>query len=362
MIHSMTRRELLLSIPALAIGVPRAYAQAARPVIPVKGLNHFTLAVSDVKRSLDFYQGLFGLPIQARQGATIVLRIGSGPQFLALSAAGSTPPSITHFCMTVENLNADRIIAMLAQHGIRKGDTIQAAPGDGGRLTGGASGGPMHVRLRVRNPEAGGAKDGTPELYVGDPDGIVVQLQDTTYCGGAGVLGNVCETLPEPSPTKGRLAVKDLSHVTISVSDADRSNRFYQDLFGLPIRSRQGASLGLGVGPGVMFVMFIGAAGAGRSGGSAARPASINHVCMSMENFNPDDILKTLATYGISPRGDAPGPVGPMKSYVSMRMPNRGGAPEGTPELYFTDPDGLLIQLQDASYCGGGGFLGNQCG
>src|SRR5439155_6409729 len=143
--NKMTRRELLVSLPALAMA-PRLIRQAGKPVIPVKALNHFTLAVSDVKRSLDFYQGLFGLPVQARQGTTIVLRIGRGPQFLALSAAGSTPPSITHFCMTVENFNADRIIAMLAPHGIRKGDTIQAAPGDGGRLTGGASGGPMHVR------------------------------------------------------------------------------------------------------------------------------------------------------------------------------------------------------------------------
>ena len=29
---------------------------------------------------------------------------------------------------------------------------------------------------------------------------------------------------------------------------------------------------------------------------------------------------------------------------------DRGGAPEGTPELYFTDPDGLRIQLQDVAY------------
>jgi hypothetical protein len=50
-----------------------------------------------------------------------------------------------------------------------------------------------------------------------------------------------------------------------------------------------------------------------------------------------------------------------MKSYVTMRMENRGGAPGGTPELYFTDPDGLLMQLQDSSYCGGSGFLGNVC-
>ena len=50
-----------------------------------------------------------------------------------------------------------------------------------------------------------------------------------------------------------------------------------------------------------------------------------------------------------------------MKSYVTMRMENRGGAAGGTPELYFTDPDGLLMQLQDSSYCGGNGVLGNVC-
>jgi hypothetical protein len=43
-------------------------------------------------------------------------------------------------------------------------------------------------------------------------------------------------------------------------------------------------------------------------------------------------------------------------------MESRGGAPGGTPELYFTDPDGILIQLQDARYCGGNGYLGEECG
>jgi hypothetical protein len=80
-----------------------------------------------------------------------------------------------------------------------------------------------------------------------------------------------------------------------------------------------------------------------------------------MDAFNPDRVLKQLETYGITPRGDAPGPVAPMKSYVTMRMENRGGAPGGTPELYFTDPDGLLMQLQDISYCGGSGLLGDVC-
>jgi hypothetical protein len=80
---------------------------------------------------------------------------------------------------------------------------------------------------------------------------------------------------------------------------------------------------------------------------------------MNMENFNPNAVLKTLAEFGITERSGGATP--PLRSYVTLRMPDRGGAPGGTPELYFTDPDGLLIQLQDVSYCGGGGFLGNVC-
>jgi catechol 2,3-dioxygenase-like lactoylglutathione lyase family enzyme len=346
----MNRREVLRSLPALALA-PRSFAQAAKPTIAVKALNQFTLLVSDVKRSVDFYQGLFGMPIQARQGSTILLRIGNGPQFVAIGPAGSNPPSIAPVIgVSVENFNADRLAGILAQHGIAK-----AAPGDPG-----LSGGPMKMRIRLRGPENGGAKDGTSELFFGDPEGLVVQLTDTKYCGGAGALGEVCTNV-EPSPKKGLIAVKDLNHFTINESDGTRSNAFYQELFGLQVRSRQGAALGLGVGPGQMFVMFAGGGG-GRGGANAVpRPASINHVCMNMENFNPDNVLRTLATYGIGPRENAQGPVGPLKSYVSLRMENRGGAPGGTPELYFTDPDGLLIQLQDVSYCGGGGYLGNVC-
>jgi catechol 2,3-dioxygenase-like lactoylglutathione lyase family enzyme len=142
-------------------------------------------------------------------------------------------------------------------------------------------------------------------------------------------------------------------------TDAQRSNAFYREVFGMPIRSYQGPTaptLGLGS---VEFLMLTGG-GAGR-GGAAPRPASINHYCFNLGGFDPDKILKTLESYGIKPRESQTGPVGPMRHYISMRMENRGGAKEGTPELYFTDPDGILVQLQDVSYCGGAGVLGNVC-
>jgi len=349
----ISRRALLLSVPAIAAARSLGAQGGAKPQLRVRALNHATLAVSDPKRSLEFYQRLFGMPVQAHQAAIPIMRIGSGPQFLALSHAGAGAPSINHLCLTVEGFSVDRVIQVLAAHGVTK------AEGNSGGMTGG----PMKVRVRMRGPESGGAPGGTPELYFGDPDGIVIQLQDPTYCGGSGTLGEVCSTV-EPAPTRGLIAVKDLSHFTVFVSDGPRSNKFYQDLFGFGIRSYQGPTAPtMAVGPGVGFIMFAGAAPAGRAGTppAAPRPASINHLCLNMEKFNVAEVQKALESVGIKPRDNQNGPVPPMRHYVTMRMENRGGAKEGTPELYFTDPDGILVQIQDVSYCGGAGYLGNEC-
>src|SRR5205823_1481375 len=135
---------------------------------------------------------------------------------------------------------------------------------------------------------------------VGDPSGIVFQLQDVSYCGGSGPLGNVCQA--QPSPAKGLIAVKDMSHFTINARDPGTA-KFYQDVFGFGVRAMQATTPGYAVGPGVHFLMFAG-------GGGGAR-------------------------------GGAPG--------------------AAAPELYFSDPDGLSIQLQDTKYCGGGGYLGDVC-
>ena len=63
---SIDRRQFIAALPALALA-PRILAQMPAPAFRVNGLSQITLTVSDVARSLDFYQGLFGMPVQARQ-------------------------------------------------------------------------------------------------------------------------------------------------------------------------------------------------------------------------------------------------------------------------------------------------------
>jgi len=330
----MTRRELLLAVPGLAVA-HKLLAQTGPQPLGVLGFNQVTLAVSDVARSVAFYQDLFGLPVQARHDDAVLLRLGQGPRFIKIMPAGAEAPRIDHWGVAVEGFDVDSVLETLSALGV-------------GRAIGGQglSGGPLRVRVHTRGE--------TTELYVGDADGLVMQLQDASYCGGSGTLGATCGAVT-PAPAGAPLSLAGISHLTINVPDPDATNAFYRRTYGLDIQAYQAASPLLGVGPDRPdFLMFI--AAGGRGAGGAAR---VNHACFSLPGFDLDRIQGVLESRGIRPRGD--GQTGPMLQWVSMRMPNRGGAPEGTPELYFSDPDGLSIQLQDVTYCGGGGYLGDVC-
>jgi len=341
--NQMTRRRLLLALPALS-ALPQSLGQARRSMIPVRKLNHITLHVSDVKQSREFYQGLFGFALQNTQGNSAGLRIGSGPQHLGLSPAGSgKKPEIDHYCLSLDHFKVDAVLNSLAEHGVTRAES--------------ASTDPLKVWVRVRREDSGGSEKGTPELYFTDPAGIRVQLQDTTYCGGAGDLGNICSANPTPAPTLGLIAVCDLSHVTSLVVDQQRAIAFHRAIFGMRTQAFQGTTPMLALGAGPQFVAFFGATGPGAS----SRAPFITHACLTMDNFNPEKVLKTLAQFGVKPRGDVTGPTPPLVAWVRTRGEEDGGAKEGTPELYFTDPDSITMQLQDTRYCGGSGPRGEVC-
>ena len=171
----LTRRELVMALSALVLMRPEARAQAGAPPISVSTMNHVTLTVTDVPRSVAFYQRIFGMPLVTTQGTEAdwsaptvpVLGIGDGPQFIAFSR-GDTP-SINHFCLGMEGFDAGRVVNMLAEHGIE-----------------------ARVRQRADSDPP------SEELVFSDPDGILVQIQDVSYCGGSGILGNLCDPRDRP--------------------------------------------------------------------------------------------------------------------------------------------------------------------
>lgn len=78
-------------------------------------VNHVALRVSDVGRSIDWYQGLLGLPLIQRSESSAFL--GLGGNFLALFRS-ARPGGAAHFCFSVDDYHPQKTAARLAARGI----------------------------------------------------------------------------------------------------------------------------------------------------------------------------------------------------------------------------------------------------
>jgi catechol 2,3-dioxygenase-like lactoylglutathione lyase family enzyme len=322
---AMTRRSALLALSATVVS-PGLRAQQAKPVIRTRRLNNVMMSVSNLERSTAFYEKLFGPSV--RQGDTAVFRVGNGPHFFGLTTVKSgAQPDFLSYGMTVADFDAERVMRSLADHGV-----------SGAQIT---------------------RRGDTPELFVPDPNGIRIQLQDTAYGHGAGPKGDI---LP-PAPTaaaKPVFEIKSINHVTLTIANGAREKEFYQGVLGLPLRAMQGDGTTLAIGEGTDGVVF------NPTVNNPNAMSGINHACFTIENFDTEKVMATLIANGFVPiETGIPALVKPLTCRVRWRQrANNGGGPTsplGTPEVYFTDPDNLRIQLQDVSYCGGSGRLGEIC-
>ena len=339
---SLNRRSLLAAAPGLWLG-PWAWAAESGPVpVAVRKLHSLRLRVRDAGRSVAFYQDMFGAPVQARQGRDVTLRVGAGPQYFTISqAAADEAPSIAHIGLSVADFDLDAVQSRLQAFGVATGPGPESPAG---RLAAGMT---SWVRERP---------GGTRELYFADVEGIVYHLSSPLDCGGDGALGELCNAVG-PAPAAGLFEIVDYNHFTNFTANRARANAFHRRVFGKDFQAYQGPGAPvIGVGDGFQFLMYMG----GDEAGPPENPALIHHVCFGMNGFDVDEIRARLTAYGLRARPDGAA-TGPLMHWVSMRMPERGGFETGTPEVYFSDPDGISIQLQDPAYCGGGGYLGDDC-
>ena len=167
---TIERRDFVRSLSALLLSPMVAAEQST--AIAVGSLNHVSISVANVDRSVDFYQTLFGMRVISREGTAgnptagsgntglvVNLAPGAGPEFIGIYKAEPTG-HIGHFCLGVQNFNADQALKALQERGI-------------------------NARMRTRGE--------SKEIFLTDPDNVLVQLTDVSYCGGSGVRGNVCK-------------------------------------------------------------------------------------------------------------------------------------------------------------------------
>lgn len=107
------------------------------------GLNHLTLAVQDLSRSVNFYQQALGFKLRARWKGGAYLELGD--LWLCLSLDESTPsepaPHDTHYAFSVAQHDFSDAVARLQAQGVRsrkenrsEGDSFYFLDPDGHKL------------------------------------------------------------------------------------------------------------------------------------------------------------------------------------------------------------------------------------
>jgi catechol 2,3-dioxygenase-like lactoylglutathione lyase family enzyme len=141
---------------------------------------------------------------------------------------------------------------------------------------------------------------------------------DTGAISRRGLMALLAAALVTPTKVRaGAFTAKSLNHVTLAVSDIERSRKFYETVMGASVVSTQSNGVNLGLGDGFLGLYQLDS------------PPGIHHFCVGLDNFDVKESAVKLEQLGLDP-------------YVR----------EDKPEVYFQDPDGITVQFENKNYRG----------
>ncbi|MDE0393355.1 MAG: VOC family protein [Gammaproteobacteria bacterium] len=284
----LTRRELLRALALAGTSsalVGRSLSARTRPqLLQARSMRNVSVDVSDLQRSVRFYQQLFDV-------SAVRTLSSSGGEAYGLDFNGRlitlhprpTGGVITDFAIGVDGFQAGR---------------------DG-------------AAIRAAGYEVVASAD--DHLFVSDPDGIRVQITDADYTAA-------CPSCPPPPAEAAGLSggsdplfqARTLNHVSMGVSDQRASVAFYQDLFGLgaprPLLPPGAGILGLDINESYLSLSPAG-----------ARAGTITHFCVGVADFDLERDMARIRALGLSVRELTPG--------------------ANNQTVYVNDPDGLSVQI-----------------
>jgi len=118
---TLTRRELIGALALLA----GTGATTSAATLKGASINHVSVLVTDMARSIDFYGRVFGLTLVNEDKANKIARLGAGGKVLVSLRIEPPPGMIDHFAIGVEGFNRDAVTADLKGFGLTPADNIQ---------------------------------------------------------------------------------------------------------------------------------------------------------------------------------------------------------------------------------------------
>ncbi len=112
-----TRREL---VGALAL-IAGAGTAASAATLKSASINHVSVLVTDMARSIEFYGRVFGLTLVNEDKANKIARLGAGGKVLVSLRVEPPPGLIDHFAIGVDGYNREAVTADLKGFGLDAG-------------------------------------------------------------------------------------------------------------------------------------------------------------------------------------------------------------------------------------------------
>jgi catechol 2,3-dioxygenase-like lactoylglutathione lyase family enzyme len=122
----LTRRELVRSLAMVAAtGGATSAAHAQEAAIKGTKIDHVSIQVSDLPRSIAFYQKMFGLTIVSEDKPNEIVRLGAGKVLVSLHHKSPTG-LVDHFAIGVEKFDRDAMTRELKALGVNPENNLDA--------------------------------------------------------------------------------------------------------------------------------------------------------------------------------------------------------------------------------------------
>lgn len=123
---ALSRRELIQSLTILtAAGGAASQIQAQDSGMKAAKIDHVSIQVSDLPRSVAFYQGLFGVAVVSEDKPNEIVRLGNGKVLVSLHR--KTPTAVVdHFAIGVQNFNKESVTRLLKERGLEPLENLDA--------------------------------------------------------------------------------------------------------------------------------------------------------------------------------------------------------------------------------------------
>ncbi len=123
---TLTRRELVQGLATLSVGGTLCEAQPRPAATQGARIDHVSIQVRDLPRSVAFYQEMFGLSIVSEDKPNEIVRLGLERSAI-VSLHHKVPTGIVdHFAIGVRNFSRDTVATTLKERGAEPSDNLDA--------------------------------------------------------------------------------------------------------------------------------------------------------------------------------------------------------------------------------------------